>query len=185
MKKTTLILAIVVILSIIAIILPSCTVTNSPSPSPSSSPVSSTQPPVTVTTTQTATVTVTQTPAVITVYPNPPPTVNTTPSNTPPASSVGDVNNNAHFFIGQDISGYTKTVNPDGSVTQSPVKQDLYLDLDLGGFYTQNEATFVPKIPDFTDQDQWILKFTVPTFKLPLVVNWGNAEKIIRHNFFS
>ncbi len=139
-------------------------------------------PPKTVTTTQTVTVPTTQTmtvtPQTVTVTPSPslitvpPPTTYTNPTTPPVISQITD-NNNPHFFAGQDVSEYTKTVNADGSVTQTPVVKDLYLDVDLGGFFTQKDAIFIPKIPGVTTQDAWILNFAIPTFKLPFLINWG------------
>jgi hypothetical protein len=132
-------------------------------------------PPTTVTTIQTVTVPTTQTvavtpsPSLITV---PPPTTYTNPITPPVISQIAD-NNNPHFFAGQDVSGYTKTVNVDGTTTQTPIVKDLYLDLEMGGFFTQKDAIFIPKISGVTEYDAWILNFTIPTFKLPILVNWG------------
>lgn len=182
MKKISLTLAILVASSSAMLIFTSCNLVNRaptsespPKPVPTittTATITVTPPPITTV----QTVTATPPPVTVTVSPSPSPTIVASPENTPVISSI-EANNNPHFFTGQNILGYTQTMNAGGSITQTPVTQDLYSDLVLGGFYNQNDATFVPHIPSITNQDAWILKFTVPTFKLPVDVNWGYVAK--------
>lgn len=168
MKKKTLFLAFILLLSITALILSSCT--SNTSPLTSSQPpvtitsiqppvtmtatqppviITSTQPPVTINVTQTMTVTATQT-----VVPSPLPA---TDSDTDNKSDVSQImaKNNPHFLVGRDT----------------------FLDMDLLGFYTQNDATFLPKIPTIKDIDEWILNFNFQLVKYPIIVNWGYITK--------
>jgi hypothetical protein len=168
MRKSVFSLAFVFLLAMMTV-LTACT----------ASPSVVTQPPVTVTATQTTIATVTVTPLSSNIIPPPLPTsynmTNPTPAVTP--TQTNNPNNNAHFFVGRDISGYTKIVNPDGSITQSPVYKDLFLDLDLVGFFTDKDATFIPRVPGITDHDDWIVKITMPTIRLPFTLNWSYTMK--------
>lgn len=165
MKKTTLFMAFILTLTTV-IILSSCTSNTTPlAPVTVTKTVTetlaSTQVPATIT--QTQTVTVTQTVA-------PDPLVNSDP---PQIANQ----NNARFLVGRGITGNTKTVNIDGTISESPVYEDSFLDLNLLGFYTQKDAVFVAKIPTITNIDQWILKFNIPAVNLPVIVNWGYITK--------
>ena len=167
MKKTTLFLAFILTLSITAIILSSCASNTTPlAPVTVTKTVTetlaSTQVPATVTSTQTVTVTQTVAPA--------------------PLAATADVpqianRNNSRFLVGRGITGYTKKVNIDGSITESPVYEDSFLDLNLSGFYTHEDAAFVAKVPTITNIDQWILNFKITTVNFPVVVNWGYITK--------
>ncbi len=173
---------ILIFVTIIALILPaalslmSCTSTSAGSTNPSQS-VST----VTVTTTSTAvsTATVTVTPTIKNTSPisiTPSPTL--PPVTTTPATSQIDSNNNAHFYLRKDISGYTRKLEPDGTYSQTPIYEDIYVDWRLGGFFTIKDAIFVPRIPTMTDHDDWFFRFdNTNQFKSPWVINWGYVLK--------
>jgi hypothetical protein len=136
----------------------------------------------TKTATTTATVTVTNGLTIVPASPSVSPTATATPT---PSSSGVDVpaqiqkNNNGHFLIGREISGYNKVLQPDGSYVQTPIYRFVYYDFDLLSFTTNQGGIFAPRIPTFTDFDDWFVKFSTLSFlyPTPLKVNWGFVTK--------
>ena len=125
-------------------------------------------------TTQAATPTYSPTPS---SQPSPSPS---RPSSTPSASpspSASPTPNPAEdktFYIDRIISGYSQTPRPDGSFEKTPIYQDIYLDLNILGYYTKKDAIFVPRIPTFTDHDDWFIILKIPSYLLkPWIMNWG------------
>jgi hypothetical protein len=133
----------------------------------------SNQTPATVTVTATTTVTVTPAPVTVTVTPEITPT-QTTPT---PTFNEMDINNNPHFFFSKEITGYSTPVVLVGTPTPSPTYKENYLDLDLGGFFTNRDAYFDPRIPEFTNHDDWFYIFQLPVYKFPWIMNWGYITK--------
>jgi hypothetical protein len=140
----------------------------------------------TVTATSTVTSTPTNTPPQSSISPTSKPTVSPAQSTTPASSSpVPDINsliqknNNGHFLIGREITGYDKTLQPDGSYIQTPLYKDTYYDFDLLGFITNQGALFASRIPTFTDYDDFFQTFSTISFKYPtpFKVNWGFITK--------
>ena len=163
------------LVGLIAIVLTSCTATGT----------SSAQSTVTITATATQTKTATST-VTVTSAPTNITTTAVSPTPAPPASSGNiDVaaqiqkNNNGHFLIGREISSYNKVLQPDGSYIQTPIYRFVYYDFDLLSFTTNQGAIFVPRIPTFTDYDDWFVKFSTLSFlyPTPLKVNWAFITK--------
>ncbi len=133
---------------------PSISIT--PTPSPSSTPTPSPSP--------------TPTPTPSLVIPTPTYTIVPSPSPSPTPDPAKD----KKFFIDRIISGYNKIPRPDGSFEQTPIYQDVFLDLNILGYYTKKEAIFVPRIPTLTDHDDWFIRVTLPGYLTkPWITNWG------------
>jgi len=172
--------------SLLSLFLASCSL---PASSPATATVTTT---ATTTVASTATVTATL-PAGATV-PLPTTTVTATvtttvtaaPAPSPSASPGGpdlaaqlQKNNNGHFLIGREISGYNRILQPDGSYVEIPQYRFVYYDFDLLNFTTNQGAVFVPRIPGFTDYDDWFVKFSTLSFlyPTPFKVNWAFVTK--------
>jgi hypothetical protein len=111
-----------------------------------------------------------------TITPEPPITVPTpttvvipiTPSPSP------DPSQDKSFFIDRVVSGYNKIPKPDGSFNQVPIFQDVYLNLNILGYYTKKDAYFVPRIPTVSDHDDWFIRLKLPGYLTKSwVVNWS------------
>jgi hypothetical protein len=87
-----------------------------------------------------------------------------------------NLNNNPHFFVGTDISYVTPSVLS-GAVKPSPIYKYNYLDLDLGGYFTNRDAYFSSHIPQISDFDDWFYTFDLPVYKMPWIINWNYATK--------
>ncbi len=182
-------------LCLVAVVLASCTL-------PATSTSTTTQ---TVTATQTVTTTATGTTATTS---GPPPTTTQkpasaaptgsaptatvtttvtvtlapTPSTTNPATDISAIlqkNNNGHFLIGREVASYNRILQPDGTYIETPVYRFVYYDFDLLSFTTNSGAIFVPRIPTFTDYDDWFVKFSTKSFlyPTPFKVNWALITK--------
>jgi hypothetical protein len=75
------------------------------------------------------------------------------------------------------MSATKTTVDPNGSVVSTPVYTDIFGDLPLGGFVTDQKAIKVPKIPSVTSYEDWIYKFNFPVYDFPFVINMGYKLK--------
>ncbi len=101
-----------------------------------------------------------------------------TPTNvlipTPNPSPTSDPSKDKSFFIDRVVSGYNKIPKPDGSFDQVPIYQDVYLNLNILGYYTKKDAYFVPRIPTLTDHDDWFIRLKLPGYLTKSwMVNWG------------
>jgi hypothetical protein len=97
-------------------------------------------------------------------------------SATPTVAPLFQEKNNAHFFFTKVITSYVRTPQTDGTVKETPVYEDVYDDLVLGGFKTNQDATYVQPIPAVTTHGDWFVKIqlpSVPSFKAPWTLNWG------------
>jgi hypothetical protein len=161
----------IILLPILTLSLVACSLpgTNTSQPSPT---ITATN---TVTNTVTATITATLTPGAVPPSSTTPPAASQEPGT--PVTPQLDIYRNADFFITQDIIGYTKTPLPDGTLIQSPISKDVFIKLDLGGFFTAREAVFVPEIPTITDYVDWFFSFDLPIYKPPWTLNWGYIAK--------
>ncbi len=167
-KKSVVILFLVISL----ILLVSCNApiaTQSPTPSASITPTSSP--------TQTLSPTPSLSPT--TNSPTPPaqtptPTPSLSPTQTPSVSPTPNPAEDKNFYIDKILSGYKQTLKPDGTFEQTPVYSDLYFEMNILGYYTKKDAVFVPRIPTFTDHDDWFIRIKIPSFLLkPWLMNWS------------
>jgi len=167
MRKFMQILVLTILLCLLTTILPACTTTVT---STQSLPASSSQPPVTVTMISTTAVTKTVTASPSTPSATSSPTVApTTPVKVPDYAN----NNNAHFFMYTYLNTNTPIRNPDGTISDIPVKTDFFADLDLGGFFTDQDAILIRQVPSVTTRDDWVYRFTFPASTLPFTLNMG------------
>ncbi len=105
-------------------------------------------------------------------------TVTVTPTSSPTKTAVPlfQEKNNAHFFMSKVIVNYNRTPQPDGSIKETPIYEDVYDDLVLGGFKTNQDAIYVPPIQTITTHGDWFVKIqlpSVPSYKSPWALNWG------------
>jgi hypothetical protein len=167
MRKILQILVLSVLFCLLMTVIPACTTTVT---STQSVPASSSQPPVTVTMISTTAVTKTVTASPSTPSTTSSPTVApTTPVKAPEYAS----NNNSHFFMYTYLNTNTPIRNPDGTISDIPVKTDFYSDLDLGGFFTDQDAIQIRQVPSVTSRDDYVYMFSFPAYDLPFTINLG------------
>jgi hypothetical protein len=172
MKKLILILVSILLVSAVT----ACSQTIIPAPSTTATP-NQTIPTVTVTSTKTSTATATSTvTATVTATPSNPSSTST-PAVSPNKTADFESFNNPSFFVNRFASTPTTTVNKDGTISQVPTFTDVFVDLDLGGFFTNREALFIPKIPGITTRDDWVYRFNFPAYSLPFTINMGYKLK--------
>lgn len=178
---------VILFLAIILILVISCAgTTPTQQPSTSSSIISTTPPAQTTSSSPTSSTITSPTPSTSPIATSPTPstspiatspTASTSPVATSPTVSPSPTYNPAtdeRFYIDKTISGYNQTPRPDGTFEKTPIYQDIYLDLNVLGYYTEKDAIFVPRIPTLTDHDDWFIRFQVPTYLLkPWLMNWG------------
>jgi hypothetical protein len=141
-------------------------------------------PTATVTSTVTVISTVTVTPTgmvnptnATTIFVTSSPTASVTnPGGSATVSQI-EKNNNPKFFIGKDITYYNKERQQDGTIKTVPVFEDNMTDQQLGGFFSNKDATFVPRIPSITVIDEWFFRFDCSRFRTPWFINWGYNTK--------
>lgn len=170
MKKSSTLLLIISSILLTSLVLAACTTATSQS-----------LPPVTITVTASAITTATATTTATVSVPAAPP-VSALPTITPvaaPTTSAAppDVNKNQQFFIGKDINKFVTPTVLSGVPNPSPVYQDNILDLDLGGYFTNRDAFYSPRIPGITDFDNWFYAFDLPVYRLPWVINWAYTTR--------
>lgn len=171
MKRTPIIFLMAALSIMVSLSLMSCVTTSAGSTNGSQTTSTVT---VTATSTSISTSTVTVTPAAKNTLTTPVPVSPTSTAVTNPAVSQIDSNNNGHFYLRTDISGYNKKLQPDGTYTQIPIYQEIFVDWRLGGFFTPKDAIFVPRIPTITDHDDWFFRFDNRNeFKPVWIINWG------------
>jgi hypothetical protein len=122
---------------------------------------------------ETTTATVTSAPSTVTVTSSP---SATTPSPTP-AVFGSNTPKDAKFYTSREITSYiTSTPNISGERTVTPVYSDVYVSLQEILRFTQADAVYVPRIPTLTTQDDWFVRFNIPTANLkPWLINWTYA----------
>jgi hypothetical protein len=99
------------------------------------------------------------------------PTIVSSP--TPILSPAPNPATDKNFYIDRTISGYTETPRADGSIERTSVFKDIFLDLNILGYYTNKDAVFVPRIPTITNHDDWFIRIKIPGFLLkPWLMNW-------------
>jgi hypothetical protein len=138
-----------------------------------SPPVTTTKPGTTTPAGSVPTATVTTT-ITVTLAPAPSPTQTGTD-----ISATLQKNNNGHFLIGREIASYNRVLQSDGTYIETPVYRFVYYDYDLLSFTTNAGAIFVPRIPTFTDYDDWFVRFSTKSFlyPTPFKVNWAFITK--------
>lgn len=136
---------------------------------------SSSVPTVTVTAAPASNSTVTVTATSTVTPPQSSPSISATPTVSPTKTSGPDFSNynNSSFFLSTYVAATATTVTKNGIITSSPVYNDVFVDLDLGGFFTNKDAISLTKIPNITTRDDWIYIFNFPAFNLPFVLNTG------------
>ena len=174
MKKLTLITISIISLAVLATSFMACAANVPSSPQPTvtvkaTETVTATPAPITVTAPAPA-------PVTVTVTPTPSPTITISPTGVPEAYPV-EKYNNPSFLVGQDIIGYNKTPQSDGTIKQTPIYQDVFLNLGKWGFLTKKDATFVPHIPTISARDDWFARFQIGGVKIPFAINWGYMIK--------
>ena len=107
---------------------------------------------------------------------SPNPTPSLSPTRTTIVSPTPDPAQDKNFYLDKIITGYNRVLKSDGTFEEIPVYQDMYFDLNILGYYTKKDAIFVPRIPTFTEHDDWFIRFRIPSYLLkPWVMNWGYA----------
>jgi len=132
-------------------------------------------PTVTVTAAPASNSTVTVTATSTVTPPQSSPSTSATPTVSPTKTSGPDFSsyNNSSFFLSTYVAATATTVTKNGIITSAPVYNDIFVDLDLGGFFTNKDAILLTKIPNITTRDDWIYMFNFPAFNLPFVLNMG------------
>lgn len=174
MKKLICLIVSISCLAVLVTGLIACSASVPPPPQPTitvraTETVTATPPPVTVTAPAPA-------PVTVTVTPSPSPTITSQPTISPEVYPV-DMFNNPSFLVGQDVVGYNKTPLSDGTIKQTPIYKDVYINMDNWGFLTKKDAIFVPRIPTISDRDDWFVRFNITATKLPFTINWGYKIK--------
>jgi hypothetical protein len=157
--------AVMLLMTLLVILVASCTTpTTAPAPSPT---------PSTVTSPSTPTATDSPTPR-LSPTASPVPSPSLTPTQTPIVSPTPNPAEDKNYYLDKIITGYNRTLKSDGTYEETPIYQDMYFDLNILGYYTKKDAVLVPRIPTFTDHDDWFIRFKIPSFLLkPWIMNWG------------
>jgi hypothetical protein len=166
---------ILVLVSIIAISSTTACIQAGTTAQPSLTTSTQAAPTITVTSAPTSASTVTVTSTVTAAPPQSSPSSSGTPTVSPTKTSGPDFSsyNNSSFFISSYISATATTVTKNGTLTSAPVYNDIFVDLDLGGFFTHKDALLLARIPNITTRDDWIYMFNFPAFNLPFILNMG------------
>jgi hypothetical protein len=168
MKKFLLTLVIIAISVVTA-----CTSTGTTQPTPGIS--TQVAPTITVTASPGPNSTVTVTSTATVTPPQSSPSSPGTPTVSPTKTTEADFSsyNNSSFFLSTYVAATATTITKNGTITSAPVYNDVFVDLDLGGFFTSKDALLLAKIPGITTRDDWIYMFNFPAFNLPFVLNMG------------
>lgn len=158
--------AVILVMAFFVIVMVSCT---TPTPAPTPSPTPSTI----ITSPSAPAETDSPTPRLSPISSSVP-SPSLTPTQTPVVSPTPNPAEDKNFYLDRIITGYNRTLKSDGTYEEMPAYQDMYFDLNILGYYTKKDAVLVPRIPTFTDHDDWFIRFKIPSFLLkPWIMNWG------------